>query len=69
MLSEETLQAYKRMTTAERLRLVLQMMDESTPYLLNGTPEVVRRRFDLLRRQNDERNRAMLEGIARSKTS
>lgn len=34
--------------------------------LLKGTPEQVDRRFELLRRQNDERNRRMLEGIART---
>ena len=35
-------------------------------YLLKGTPEQVDRRFELLRRQNDERNRRMLEAIART---
>jgi hypothetical protein len=45
------------------------MIRENTPYLLKGPPDVVDRRFQLLRRQNDERNRRMLEVIARSRTT
>jgi hypothetical protein len=67
MLSRETLERYRRMTPSERLRLTLDMIEESLPYLLRGTSEVVDRRFELLRRQNDERNRRMLEAIARTK--
>ena len=55
------------MTTAERLRMTLEMMRAATPALLQGTPEQVERRFQLLRMQNDERNRRMLEGIARTR--
>jgi hypothetical protein len=66
MLSEETLERYRRMTVEERLNLTLRMIRESTPALFEGPPEVVARRFELLRRQNDERNRRMLEGIARA---
>jgi hypothetical protein len=69
MLSEETLQAYRCMTPSERLRLTLQMIREETPYLLRGTPEEIDRRFELLRRENDERNRRMLEGIARTRAA
>ncbi len=65
MLSRETLERYRAMSNSERLRLTLQMINESLPYLLEGPPEVVDRRFELLRRQNDERNRRMLEAIAR----
>jgi len=67
MLSRETLEMYRRMTTTERLRLTLEMIRENTPYLLRGTPEQVDRRFELLRRQNDERNLRMLTGIARTR--
>jgi len=67
MLSRETLEQYRRMTSSERLRLTLEMIREATPFLLKGTPEQVDRRFELLRRQNDERNRRMLEGIARTR--
>jgi hypothetical protein len=67
MLSPETLEAYRRMTPGERLRLTLTMIREELPYLLRGTPEQVDRRFELLRRQNDERNLRMLTGIARTR--
>ncbi len=66
MLSRETLERYRHMTTSERLQLTLQMMRESTPDLLRGPPEVIDRRFELLRRQNDDRNQRILEGLARS---
>ena len=67
MLSRETLQQYRSMTPSERLRLTLEMITENTPYLLRGTPEEIDRRFELLRRQNDERNRRMLTAIARTR--
>ncbi len=67
MLSRETLEEYRRMTNAERFKLALEMCEEATPYLLDGPPEVVQRRFELLERQNDERNRNMLERIARTR--
>jgi hypothetical protein len=66
MLSRETLEMYRRMTTAERLKLAIEMSDAATPYLFKGTPEQVDRRFDLLNRQHDERNRLILEAIART---
>jgi hypothetical protein len=67
MMSRETAERYRRMTPSERLRITLEMIREATPYLLRGTPEQVDRRFELLRRQNDERNRRMLSGIARTR--
>ncbi len=67
MLHKETLESYRRMTPAERLNLTFQMIRDNTPYLLNGTPEQVDRKFELLRRQNDERNERTLEGLARCK--
>lgn len=66
MLSTETLNAYRKMTPSERLGLTLQAMRESLPYLLEGSPEVVDRRFARIRDENDKRNRAMLEGLARA---
>ena len=66
MLSKETLEKYRRMTTGQRLQLTLQMIRENTPYLLRGTEEEVNRRFELLHRQNDDRNRKILEALARS---
>lgn len=64
MLSREALEAYRRMTPDQRLALTLQAMRESIPYLLSGPPEVVDRRFELIRRENDLRNRRMLEALA-----
>ena len=67
MLSRESLEQYRRMTPAERFRLTLRMIEDEVPFLLRGTPEQVDRRFELLRRQNDDRNRRMLAGIARTR--
>lgn len=67
MMSPQTAEYWRSLTVSQRLKIVLQMIEEATPYLLRGTPEQVKRRFELLRRQNDERNRNMLTGIARSK--
>jgi hypothetical protein len=66
MLSPETLDRYRQMTPGERLALTFKLTEDSEPYLFFGTPEQVKRRFILLRRENDERNRNMLMGIARS---
>jgi hypothetical protein len=67
MLSRETLEAYRRMTPSERLKLTFQLIGENMPYLFQGTPEQVDRRFERLRQENDERNRRMREGFARTK--
>lgn len=66
MLSPETIEMYRRMTPGERLALSLRMTTEATPHLFAGPPEVVARRFELLRRQNDERNLRMCEALARA---
>lgn len=63
MLSRETLDAYRRMTPGERLEIAFAMMRENTPYLLAGRPDVVDRRFELLRRENDERNARILAAL------
>jgi hypothetical protein len=67
MLSKESLECYRRMTVNERWQIVKEMIRTETPYLLRGTPEQVDRRFELLRRQNDERNFLMLSAIARTR--
>ncbi len=69
MLSRETLERYRRMTPSERLALTFEMIRENTPWLLYGPTEVVDRRFELLRRENDQRNRNMLTAIARTRTN
>jgi hypothetical protein len=67
MLSRESLEQYRRMTPAERFKVTLRMIEEEIPYLLRGSPQEIDRRFELLRLQNDERNRRMLAGIARTR--
>jgi hypothetical protein len=67
MLSVDALEQYRRMSPSQRLRIVLEMIREETPHLLRGTPDQVDRRFELLRRQNDERNGRMLLAIARTR--
>lgn len=64
MLSREAMGAYRRTTPDERFALTLEAIRESFPYLIRGPKEVVDRRFELLRRENDARNRAMLEALA-----
>jgi hypothetical protein len=68
MLSSETLEEYRRMTPGERLNLTLKMIRENTPYLFAGGADVVQRRFELLRRQNDERTRRLCEAFARAES-
>jgi hypothetical protein len=69
MLSPETLERYRRMSDEERFELTLKMIHDSLPALFEGPPEVVSRRFELLRRENDLRNRNMLDALARSGNS
>jgi hypothetical protein len=66
MLNRETVEMYRRMTPSERLVLTLRAIRESMPYLLRGPKEVVDRRFELIRRENDARNRAMLEALGKA---
>jgi len=67
MLHPDTLERYRQMTAGQRLQLTCEMIRDNVPYLFLGTPDQVQRKFDLLRRENDERNRRILEGIARTK--
>lgn len=66
MVSRETIEMYRKMTPSQRLKLTLEAMRESTKWLLSGPKEVVDRRFELIRRENDARNRAMLEALAKA---
>jgi hypothetical protein len=51
------------MSPDERLALTLSAIEDNTQALLSGPPEVVDRRFALLRSQNDERNRNILRHL------
>jgi len=68
MLSPETIAEYRRMTPGQRLELALQMTDENLPYLVQGRPEVIERRFELLRRENDLRNHNIRVAMARTRS-
>ena len=67
MLSQETLESYRKMTPGERLELALRMTDENIPALFAGSPALVDRRFELLKRENDQRNHNLLTAIARTR--
>jgi len=56
------------MTASERAAIVVQSMRENWSAMFEGSDETIRKRFELLRRQNDERNRNMLKGLARTRT-
>ncbi len=66
MLSREQLDEYRRMTPGERIALSLDMLREQWPAMMRGTPEEIDRRFELLNRENDLRNRNILEKLAAS---
>lgn len=66
MLSDETLERYRKMTVSERLAMTLQMMRRDWPYLLAGPEDVVRRKFELINRENDARNKNILKALART---
>ena len=67
MLHSETLEAYRRMTPSERLQLTVEMTRENARNMFHGTPEQVERRVEIVRTQNDDRNKRMLTAIARTR--
>ncbi|HKB05866.1 MAG TPA: hypothetical protein VKD90_26965 [Gemmataceae bacterium] len=67
MLSPEAARRIRAMSVADRLRLTLRMIDEGIPFLTRGAPDEVRWRFDRLRKENDDRNRRVLEALARTR--
>jgi hypothetical protein len=69
MLSQETLDQYRRMTVSERLDLTFEMMRDNTPYLLQGSEDVVARRFELIERENNLRNERILAALSRLQKS
>ena len=67
MLSEETLEEYRRMTPGQRLTMTLKMMRDAAHFLKNGPPDVLDRKFELIRRENDARTENMRHGLAQAK--
>lgn len=66
MLGRDAIERYRQMTPSQRPALTIQATRESWPYLFHGPPDVVDRRLELIRRENDARNRALLEGPAKA---
>ena len=67
MLHPETLAAYRAMTPSEKMAITMQMMRENAVRFFSAPPELIDRRLDILRKQNDDRNQRMLEAIARTR--
>jgi hypothetical protein len=67
VLSPERLAAYRRMSLDERAALTARLMREGLAAMLQGDPAVVTRRFEVLRRQNEERTRRICEGLRRAR--
>ena len=67
MLHPETLAAYRRMTPSEKMSVALQMMRENAQRFFSAPSDVVEKRLEILRKQNDDRNQRMLTAIARTR--
>lgn len=67
MLHKETLEAYRKMTPGEKLKITLGMMRENARRIFGGDHELVERRFAAIQQQNDDRNKRMLTAIARTR--
>ncbi len=66
MLSPEMAEKIRAISNVDRLRMTLRMIDESLPLVTRGSPEVVRRRFERIHQENDERNALLLAAFART---
>ena len=53
MISRESLEFYRKMSPSERLRLSIELSNESLKYLFMGPQDVVDRRFARIRQQKD----------------
>jgi hypothetical protein len=61
--SREEMEKYRRMTVNERLALTLNLSEEKLPLMFEGSPDQVKRRFELLNRDKEERNRLIVERL------
>lgn len=66
MLSPRSLESYRQVTPAQRLRLTLDISRSAWAAMLEGSADVVSRRFERLRQQNDERNSLLCEAFRMS---
>jgi hypothetical protein len=69
MLSPETLASYRRMTPGQRLRLTLDLSESAWSAMLTGPREIVAKRFERLRQQNDLRNQRICMALMQSQSA
>jgi hypothetical protein len=66
VLSQETLENYRRMTPSERLALTVFLCRNAWKSLEEGSPSIVDRRFMRLQQENQLRNESMVAGMKRA---
>ncbi len=66
MLSRETLERYRKMTPSERLQLTFELIEQGWQYMYVGTPDEVRRKRELVNRENDLANKRILETLEKT---
>lgn len=64
MLSQQTIEKYRKMAPGERLTLTFKAIEVHERALFSGTPEVVRRRFAQMRRRKNESNLELMKKLA-----
>ena len=67
MLHPETLEAYRRMTPSEKMAITVRMLQENAQRFFSAPDDVIEKRLEILRKQNDDRNERMLTAIARTR--
>ncbi|MGC4002507.1 MAG: hypothetical protein QM811_04930 [Pirellulales bacterium] len=65
MLSKETLERYRRMTPGERLKVTFDLMESPLADAGKGEDQVVAKRYEKIRADNDARNQNMLTALAK----
>ncbi len=66
MLSQETLEQYRRMTPSQRLALTVFLCKNAWKSLEEGNPKIVSRRYLRLEQENQLRNERMVAGMIRA---
>ncbi len=67
MLHPETLDVYRRMTPSEKMAVAVRMMQENAERFFSVPDELIQRRLEILRKQNDDRNQRMLTAMSRTR--
>jgi len=66
MLSKEALERYRKMTPGERLKVAINLMESPLGDAGIGDDRLVKKRYELLKRENDLRNINMLTALAKT---